>query len=80
MEVHVFIHVCFFEAFAGYAWGEEEVGLDVDAVPSEFVVLDAPVIELLVGLEEVWWSNELVHLLLGSASVEKLEFFESDCF
>ena len=80
MEVHVFVHVCFFEALAGDAGGEEEVRLDVDAVPAEFVVLDAPVVELLVELEEVGWSDELIHLFLGSASVEQMELLESDSF
>lgn len=78
VEVHVFVHICLFEAFAGDARCEEEVGLDVDAVTSVFVVLDAPVVKLLVGLLEGRWSDELVHLLLGNCSVEQMELLESN--
>ena len=78
MEVHVFVHVCLFKALAGYARCEEEIGLDVDTVTSVFVVLDAPVVKLLVGLLESRRSDELVHLLPGTSSVEQMKLLESN--
>ncbi len=80
VKIHVLVHVCLFEALAGVAGSQEEVRLDINAVPSVLLGLHTPLIKLDITLGVIGRSDEMVHVLSDLACIQLVELLEGDGF